>query len=326
MPDDYAYINTRVRVMRTALLDGKSLDAALAAGSYPEFLRVLSESGFAESLRGAATEGAGLPELDEVLSRNLFAATQKVLGFADGQARRQIETMLMRWDLTNLKTIARGVAAGRGAEDIRAGLILGGTIKAALLDNTAASTDLTGAASALAASRHPLAAAFRRGAAAYQASGDLLDLEVALDQGYYRYVRETSKDSALNRYFAREIDVTNALLARQAVASGQAVRPEFFVAGGRLNADGYARLGSGDSGPSAEIASIMEAPDLQDAEVAARRVLDKATRALAADPLGPGIVLDFLRRKQIEAAKLRLIGRAKYYGLPEEQIRREVGA
>ena len=70
----------------------------------------------------------------------------------------------------------------------------------------------------------------------------------------------------------------------------------------------------------------MEAPDLQDAEVAARRVLDKAARALAADPLGPGIVLDFLRRKQIEAAKLRLIGRAKYYGLPEEQIRREVGA
>ncbi len=51
MPDDYAYINTRVRIMRTKLLDGRSLDSALAAGSYQEFLRVLSETDLAANLR-----------------------------------------------------------------------------------------------------------------------------------------------------------------------------------------------------------------------------------------------------------------------------------
>lgn len=39
-----------------------------------------------------------------------------------------------------------------------------------------------------------------------------------------------------------------------------------------------------------------------------------------------GIILDFLRRKEIEIAKLRLIARGKFYDLSNEQIRKEVQA
>ena len=39
-----------------------------------------------------------------------------------------------------------------------------------------------------------------------------------------------------------------------------------------------------------------------------------------------GVILDFLRRKEIEIAKLRLIGRGKFYNLATDQIRREVQA
>ncbi|MDO4263007.1 MAG: V-type ATPase subunit [Deinococcus sp.] len=327
MPDDYAYINTRVRMMRNALLDGRSLEAALAASSYPEFLRVLSESGFAASLRETTAEDAGLPELDRALSRNLFATTQKVLGFADGNSRREIETLLMRWDLVNLKTLARGVVAGRGVDAIRSSLIPGGTFKPSLLENAAGSSDLPGVASAISVSGHPLAAAFRRGVAAYQASGNLLNLEVALDQGYYGHVRKVAQDTSLRTYVGREIDITNALMARQAQAAGVPLNQEFFVPGGRLDAAGYARLASGDTGASPDIAAIMEAPTPQAAEVAARAALDRTARSIGvSDPMGVGIILDFLRRKEIEAAKLRLIGRGKYYGLPEEQLRQEVDA
>ena len=149
MPDDYAYINTRVRVMRTKLLDGRALDSALAAGSYQEFLRVLAETEFASELREATAEGAGLPELDRALSQNLFSTTQRVLGFADGQARNEVEVLLMKWDLANLKTLARGLVGGRGAEAIRESLIAGGTLRPTALQTAAGSSDLASAAAAV---------------------------------------------------------------------------------------------------------------------------------------------------------------------------------
>ncbi|WP_027459963.1 V0D/AC39 family V-type ATPase subunit [Deinococcus murrayi] len=327
MPDDYAYINTRVRVMRTKLLDGRALDSALAAGSYQEFLRVLSETEFASELREATAEGAGLPELDRALSQNLFATTQRVLGFADGQARRELEVLLMKWDLANLKTVARGLIGGRGAEAILEGLVPGGTLRPAALQTAAQSSDLASAAAAIAVTGHPLARAFRAAAAAYAGSGRLLDLEVALDQGYYRHTLRVARDLSLRRYLSREIDVTNALIARTARAQGTALDPALFVPGGSLDAGGFLRLAGGDASGSADIAAILEAPTLEDAESVARALLERTARNVAiADVDGPGIVLDFLRRKEIEIAKLRLIGRGKFYNLPAEQIRREVTA
>ena len=210
---------------------------------------------------------------------------------------------------------------------IRSSLIPGGTIKPSLLESAAGSSDLAGVASAISVSAHPLAAAFRKGVGAYQASGNLLNLEVALDQGYYNHVRKVAQDTSLRTYVGREIDITNALMARQAQAAGVPLEQDFFVPGGRLDAAGYARLSSGDTSASPDIAAIMDAPSPQAAEVAAREALDRAARSIGvSDPMGVGIILDFLRRKEIEAAKLRLIGRGKYYGLPEEQIRQEVGA
>ncbi|WP_216321233.1 V0D/AC39 family V-type ATPase subunit [Deinococcus aestuarii] len=325
MPDDYAYINTRVRVMRTKLLDGRALDSALASGSYQEFLRVLTETELAPQLRETTAEGAGLPELDRALSQNLFATSRKVLNFADGQARREIEVLLMRWDLVNLKTVARGIVNGRGADAILESLIPGGTIKPAALQTAAGSTDLASAATAIAVSGHPLARAMRDGAAAYGASNRLLDLEVALDQGYYRHALAVSRNTSLRRYLGREIDVRNALIARS--TRGQALDPNLFVPGGHLDAGGYTRLAGGDAGGLPDAAAILEASTLEDAEVAARAALDTAARNTSmSDPEGVGVILDFLRRKEIEIAKLRLIGRGKFYNLATDQIRREVQA
>ncbi|UBV42449.1 V-type ATPase subunit [Deinococcus taeanensis] len=325
MPDDYAYINTRVRIMRTKLLDGRSLDSALAAGSYQEFLRVLTETDLAANLRDTTTETAGLGELDQALSRNLFDTTRKVLGFADGDAKREIQALLMKWDLVNLKTVARGIIAGRGADAILANLIPGGTLKPGALQSAAQSTDLQSAAAAIALSGHPLAAAMRAGAQAYATSNRTLDLEVALDQGYYRHALNVARNTSLRRYLSREIDITNALIAR--TSAGQPMNPALFVPGGKLDAAGYARLAGGDAGGLNDVAAILEAGSLEDAEVAARRALDTATRSIAAgDPEGVGLILDFLRRKEIEIAKLRLIGRGKFYDLPIDQIRREVQA
>ena len=323
MPDDYGYINARIKVMRNHLLDDRLLGAALEAQSYQEFLRVLAESALSADLGDATAQGAGLPELDAALSRNFFNTANKVVRLADGDAKNEIGVLLEKWDLTNLKTLARGITAGRPPEGIQAGLIPGGTLKQSAL-SAAAGGDLGSAAQAITLSGHPLAGAFRDGVAAYAQSGRLLDLEIALDQGYYRQALRVARGTTLRRYLSREIDINNALTAR--ALRGESAGAEVFVPGGRgIDAAGFARLAAGDAGGAGDLAPIIEAPTLEDAEVAARRLLDQAARDVSmGDPLGVGVAIDFLRRKEIEIAKVRLIGRGKFYGVPADQLRREV--
>ncbi|PYE51178.1 V0D/AC39 family V-type ATPase subunit [Deinococcus yavapaiensis] len=324
MPDDFSYINARVKVMRTKLLDGRRLDAALEASSFQEFLRVLSESEVSADLGDATTEGAGLTELDEALSRNFFNTVNKVYRLAEGDSKTEIGVLLGRWDLTNLKTLARGIVSGRPAENILSGLVPGGSLKRSALQSAANSGDLGSAAQAIGLTGHPLARAFRDGVAAFNSTGRLLDLEVALDQGYYRHALRVSRETSLRRYLGREIDVTNALTAR--ALRGQSVDASLFVGGGSdLDASGFTRAVAGDAGAAPGLSAILDAPTLEDAEIAARRMQDEAARSVAmGDPLGVGVVVDFLRRKEIEIAKLRLIGRGKFYGVPAEALRREV--
>lgn len=76
MPDDYGYINARVRVLHSGLVT-KKLEEAMNAASYSEFLRVLSESSLAPDLGEATAAGAGLPQLDAALSRSFYNTAQK---------------------------------------------------------------------------------------------------------------------------------------------------------------------------------------------------------------------------------------------------------
>lgn len=324
MADDYGYINARIKMMRTALLDGRALEGLLGAQTYPEFLRLLSESPLSSDLSAATAQGAGLPELDKGLSQNFFNSAAKVYHFADGEPKKEIGVLLQKWDLVNLKSLARGLTSGRGADAIASSLIPGGTLSAGTLQAAAQSGDLPAAAAALSLSGHPLAAAFRDGIASYNSTGNLLDLEIALDQAYYRNALRVARGTALKRFLAREIDITNALTAR--TLHGKAAAPTLFVEGGQdVDAATFARMQGGDATGSGEMSAILEAPTLDEAERVARKLLDNASRnAAAGDPLGVGVAIDYLRRKEQEIAKLRLMARGKFYHVPAEQIRQEV--
>ncbi len=323
MASPYAAVNARIKVMRTELVERGTLEEALTASSYQEYLRVLSESTLREDLGDAAAAGAGLRDLDASLSRNYLRTVQRLQNLAVGPTSREINALVMRYDLANLKTLVRGVLAGRAPTDIEAGLVPAGTIRPAVLQAAASSTDVASLAQTLAVGGGALGQVLR--SAVTGGATEPLELEVALDQGYYRSVIANVRGANARRYFTREIDVRNLLTALQ--LRGGNVQARFFVPGGRDVTEGdFLRIAGGDNSlPSAELAPILEASDLGGAETAARHILDDASRNIAmGDALGAGVALDFLRRKEQEIAKLRLIGRAKYYDLPAEQIRREI--
>ncbi len=323
MSNPYGYINGRVRMMRAALVDSRSLEEAQSTINYQEFLRQISETPLREDLGEATAQGAGLGQLDAALSANYMKAAQQLRSIATGQPAGEIEALLMRYDLQNVKTLVRGVNAGRPADDIVAGLIPAGTMPWGVLQGAAQSTDIANLSQTLSVAGGKVGGILR--SAVSGGATSLLDLEVALDQGYYRAVLASVRGTNVRRYYTREIDIRNLLIARQ--LRGNTVNVRYFIPGGRdITEADFVRIAGGDNAvSSSELQPIAEASDLGSAEAIARRLLDEASRNVAmADALGPGVALDYLRRKEQEIARMRLIGRAKFYGLGKEELQKEL--
>ena len=329
MSDDYGYINARLRVMHSQLLAGK-LDEALSAGSYQEFLRVLSETGIAADLGDATAAGAGLPALDKAISRNFYNTAQKIVGMAGGQAGKEIGMLFARYDLTNLKAVARGKLSNRPTADIEASLLPAGTLKPAVLSQLAAAADLNALSGVVGLSGSPLSGAFRKAVAQLIGDNDLLAFEVALDRAYYsEAVKQISTDS-LRNYLRREIDATNLLTALKLKAQGRSSGFEgYFIPNGReVSADRFKQIASGSGGLEGLSAfpNLGDTGDLSAAEISIRAtMLQNARNLYAADALGPGIVIGYLKEKENEVALTRLIARGKFYNVPAETLRKEVG-
>jgi V/A-type H+-transporting ATPase subunit C len=239
----------------------------------------------------------------------------------------------MRYDLANVKAIARGKHAGKELDDIRGSLFPAGEFKPVLLEEAAAAADMAAAAQVLAFAHSPIGGAFLKAARRYQSDHDLYSLELALDKAYYTAVVERAKDAGapadFMRHLQREIDATNLLTALK--LRGRGIDHELFVPGGKeisraqfdaimLDTEGGALQGlAGGS-----FAGVVGTTDLSAAEAVIRGVLDGSAKRLAADPLDIGVVVDFLRRKEAEAAKIRLLARGKFYGVPRATLEREL--
>ena len=329
MPDNYGYINARLRAMHGKLLSSK-LEEAISASSYQEFLRVLSESSMGADLGDATAQGAGLPALDRAVSRNFYNTAQKIVGMADGEAGREINALFARYDLGNLKAIARGKLAARSAADIEGSLLPAGTLKPAVLQALAAAPDLASLNGVVGLAGSPLAGAFRKAVAQLIASNDLLAFEVTLDQAYYTEALAQASSDTLRNYLRREVDGANILTALKLKAQGRTLNLDgYFIKGGReVDANRFNQIAQGSGGLEGlrAFAAVTDAPDLGAAESAVRAVILKEAKGLyAADALGPGVVIGFLKEKENEIAVTRLIARGKYYNVPAETLRKEVG-
>jgi V/A-type H+-transporting ATPase subunit C len=338
MADDFGYINARVRGMKARLLGPEFYAEALATSDFDAFRSVLAQSPYARDIEEAQAQHRGLRVVDEAVGRNFYGSARKIRGFADGDPGRLIRALLMRYDLQNLKAIARAKHAGREAGDIRQALFPAGELKPAVLDNLAEQNDLLSVAQALAITRHPLALAFTRAARDYSSDDDLYKLEIALDRAYYRVILEeleaTEHPEGLMAHIKLEIDATNLRTALKIRGSDAGADPaELYVPGGRaIKRPVFESLLAGDTQAAFQaiagtsFAAITESSSLSEAEEAINALIDRSARALyLSDPLDIGVVLYYLRHKEAETARLRLLARGKYYNVPNEALARELG-
>src|ERR1700730_18063783 len=119
---DLAYINARVKVMKSRLLPPSRLEELLQASDLDAFIQGLSETPYNMELQEALSRFTGVRAIDEALAQNFYHAARRILSFADGPPRRQIEVVLLRYDLQNLRAIVRGRHTGKSEEEILATL------------------------------------------------------------------------------------------------------------------------------------------------------------------------------------------------------------
>lgn len=338
MPSDFGYINARVRGLKAKLVGDEFYNEVLAGSDFNAFLTSLSQSPYLSDLEEAQARYQGLRAVDEALGRNFYRTTRMILGFSDGNAGALIALFLLRYDLQNFKSIARAKHAGRAAEDIRKALLPAGTLKPSSLEAMAAAEDLPAAAQLLAIGRHPLSSAFSRAVSRYASDGDLYELELSLDRAFYQVVfEELAKHphpEALARHFQREIDAANvrtALKVRNKEYSGEA--DSLFLKHGReIGRSLFANLCDDASDNALQalsqtsFAAVADSSTLSEAEAVIRELVDGSARRLyLLDPLDIGVVLHYLRLKENETAKLRLLARGKYYGVSRGQLEKELG-
>jgi len=333
---DFAYVNARVRVMKSQLLPPARVEELLRLPDLDALTHALADTPYRVELHEALTRFSGVRAVDEAVAQHFYRTTRRILSFADGQERRLIEVVLLRYDLQNIRAIVRGRHTEKDDADILATLYPGGLLSEAKLQELLRQPDLRTIADTLIMWLHPLGLDLRQGVNAAERSGRLLDIEVALDAAYFRYgLREGRREVTLRRFLGMAIAATNlrtALILRRAKDLTEEERGRFFIPGENiLPRERFVVLADPESSLS-EVTKIRPfgadlggTEDLLEIERRLDRVFQReAAQFSMGDPLALDLVIGFLARKGAEVSNLRVIAHARYLGLPEDATRREL--
>jgi V/A-type H+-transporting ATPase subunit C len=341
MPD-FAYINARVRAMRSRLLEAGRMEELLGTPSFGAFLQALGATPYGLALQEALARRSGIQAVDEALARNFSATTQKIRSFGDGKSKALIETLLLRWDLANVRAVLRGKHTGRSEQEIMASVMPAGLLTEVALRELARQPDIPAVAGTLEALEHPFALPVAEGLRDYLQDQDLLALEMHVERYYAEHVLAVARGGGHNETVLRElvqaeIDSLNVKTAVKLVRLEEplpaADRRRFFVPGGAIVTDDiFLLLSEPETAPQGWRALgahgfPLDAPqgDLTEFEKTLDLLLTRGTaRLYLGDPLGIEIVVGYLALKYNEVVNLRLIARSKQLGIPRDLVRREM--
>ncbi|WP_337869397.1 V-type ATPase subunit [Meiothermus sp.] len=318
----FAYLNARLRARRSQMVPELFFQQALGQ-SFPDFVRALGDTVY-----GPDMVGDGLADVDRAVASHMQRMVGDLPGLVTGNMREAVNLLLLQADLNNLKTILRGKAAGQSPEEIK-GRLVGGTLPEVLVNAMLQAPDVASVAQVLQLPTHPLAKALRAAASLT----DPLALEVALDRDFYANSLEKARrlrEPALASYFGLQVDATNLTTAFKLHALGVTTTEGYFVPGGsHVSPVLFNRVAAGDFAALEALSGTPLAPasaarNLGELERALRQILLSKAAQGGKDTLGAGLALDYIRRKEWEGARIRLLARRAYYNLPADAVAKEV--
>jgi len=345
---DYGYANARIRGMKSRLLDRAYFDGLIAAPDIQRLIQDLAETEYGPDLEDALIHGRDAAAVDEALKNNMVRTFRKVQGFLNSEAAYLVATLLGRWDVFNIKTILRGKHMHLTAAEIGEGMLPAGRLSIVDLEALALQDDLRAIVDTAVTWGLPYASALREGYAEFLKTGELADMELALDRYFTQWAAARLLKRGANAALARrilsiQVDISNLVMAFRllnADASKEAVDSFYLEGGVDVTIDLFRELSA-----MSDIDEILDrmrgTPYGKTLDDVAMKYLEENSiavferaledylmrRALGlgrGDPLGAGVAIAYLWAKQNEITNLRIVVKGKAVGMPVERVRGEL--
>ena len=342
---DYAYINARVRALRGDLLDQRAYEQLLVQPDIPSARDCLARTVYGKRV-GDIPGGAPIMVLEEWLREEWSRTVSKLHRMTEGRSREHLEVVLGRWEVENIKAILRGKRADIGISEILATVLPTGLFDGPALAELARQPSIQAIVDLLTTWRSHYARPLREALRAHRELKGLEPLELALDHYYFedamRRLEEGNHSALLLRkLIGLLIDRVNLLTAFKIFSGGATSRseiPNYFIKGGihlpiqvydaLVRAQGlmevievirktpYSSSVKGLEGEQRGIPSSLRLERGLD-----QIILERVRAMGSSDPLGIGLLVGYLLQKYHEVGNLRMILRAKAYGMYSEDVR-----
>jgi V/A-type H+/Na+-transporting ATPase subunit C len=345
---DWGYINARMRGMKSRLLDHHTLDNLILQPDLDSLIGELEKTPYRDDIIEAKGRYSGMSCIEYALRKNFVRTFRKILAFAkEEEAGQYIRIFLHRWDVQNIKTILRGKNIHVTNEEILECIVPAGELDEATLTELVRQQDPKSVIDLLAIWKIPYARPLTTAFPEFAKTGDLGQLECALDRYYYDdalfTVRApTSNNAMIRNILSLEIDVVNIKTVLRMIRDH--IEPEeakkFLLTGGRefdlkklgqflaLKSveDALAELaktryrfltGTPETALRAQKISVIE-------KQLERYLVQQGTKSFIGDPLSVASLIGYFWAKYNEITNIRIISRCKTADFPVEHLREEL--
>lgn len=218
MSNNHAYVNARVRALKSMLLADADYQHLSQASDLDIFMQLLKDSSYAAPLEKQLFHHPGLRGIEDGLRNDLVKIYHKIVKMSEGQSKELLGLLLDRWDVADLKTILRGKHISTMPEEILSNIMQIGSLSTGLAKALAYSDDVKTAIELLLSTRNLYGRILASRLPAYLSSHSILELEYALDKAYFENTCEalarqkSSMDTALfSQVLTRDLLITNFL-------------------------------------------------------------------------------------------------------------------
>jgi len=309
--EDSPYAFVRTRVMYSLLLKKADYEKLLHM-NYADISYYLAQHQYRQEMEELATKYEDIELIEHALAKNLLRTMEKLARIYPPSYESVLQTYLLRYDVENIKTIARGIVSGKDTGHL---LLPVGQIK----ESHAKATSLDALWSSLPVQYRQLP------------HGTLAEAESSLDRYMHDYVIEFAKTlpaqaNIFAQFFKDTVEMTNIItllrLRRDGVDEAQ-IKKHLFL-----------------SHTTPVLKALLDNPNTQvqqlqryDIEVdnldslipvevqLYRRLYHRMMQSHRSNPDTVAVVLSFLFAKEMEFRNLRTLAKGKHFGLDTEEIK-----
>lgn len=327
----WAYIVARTKVMKSRLLKPEDFRKLLNM-DFDEILRYIGETEYKKEIDELGYKFTGPRLLDHALFANLARTYRKLIEVSFGASKFLIAKYLEKWDVWNVINIIRGKMAGVQPEAIEDVLVPAGERNVEFYRNLIV-RDIEEIIKSFEGTPY-------HEALSKTGSEDMSKIEDELYKIYYREILKLNSPDFATKLFLdfvrMEVDIRNLKTILRLKADGATPEEiiERIIPGGfELTEDEARKLAAM---PMEELAKSLEGywfwrdtqiegKEIATTEIEFDKVWIKTIAKRASNyPLSVLPVLQYITLKKVEVDNLRVLGWGKYYGLPNEEIERQM--